>query len=38
MATTSTPWRPRFGLGATVWINIVAVLLVVLTAAFLYFR
>jgi hypothetical protein len=38
MAIASTPRRPRFGLGATIWISIVAVLLVVLTAAFLSFR
>jgi hypothetical protein len=39
MATTSSPSRSRFGLvGATVWIIIVAVLLVVLAAAVLYFR
>jgi flagellar basal body-associated protein FliL len=38
MATTSSPSRSRFSLGATVWIIIVAVLLVVLAAAVLYFR
>jgi flagellar basal body-associated protein FliL len=38
MATTSYLSRSRFGLGATVWIIIVAVLLVVLAAAVLYFR
>jgi len=38
MATTSSPLRSRFGLGATVWIIIVAVLLVVLAASVLYFR
>jgi hypothetical protein len=38
MATTSSPSRSLLGLGATVWIIIVAVLLVVLAAAVLYFR
>jgi hypothetical protein len=33
MATTSSPSRSRFSLGATVWIVIAAVLLVVLAAA-----
>ncbi len=35
MATTSLP---RFGLGSTAWILIVAVLLVVLAAMVIYFR
>ena len=36
MATTPSP--PRFGLGSTAWVIIVAVLLVVLAAMVLYFR
>jgi hypothetical protein len=35
MATTATP---RFSLGSTVWVLIVAVLLVLLAAMVLYFR
>ena len=36
MATTTSP--PRFGLDSTVWVIIVAVLLVVLAAMVLYFK
>jgi hypothetical protein len=35
MATTTSP--SRFGLGSTVWVTLVAVLLVVLAAMVLYF-
>jgi hypothetical protein len=36
--TTITPTKPPFGLSSTVWILIVAVLLVVLAAMVVYFR
>ena len=38
MAVTASPSRPRFGLGSTVWVIIVAVLLDVLAAMLLYFK
>jgi|RhiMetdeSRZDD1v2_1073273.scaffolds.fasta_scaffold423963_3 hypothetical protein len=34
----ATPSPSRFGLGSTVWVIIVAVLLVVLAAMVIYFR
>lgn len=36
MATITSPARPRFGLGWSTWVLIVAVLLVVIAAAALY--
>jgi hypothetical protein len=36
--TTITPTKPPFGLDATIWILIVAVLLVVIAAMAVYFR
>ena len=38
MAATTSPSRPQFDLGSTVWIIIVAVLLVVIAAMLLYFK